>query len=273
MAPISGKKNLQGKVFAVTGASEGIGRALCLQLAREKTRLVLAARNQERLQSLHDDVVSLGSEALAVPTDVTREKDCEALIQKTIERFGRLDVLVNNAGGTMWAPFEELQSLDLFENLMRQNYLSCVYCTYHALPHLKASRGLIVAVSSLAGLTGVPCRTAYAATKHALFGFFDSLRIELIGTGVDITLITPDFVKTEIHRRAIGHDGTPLGKSPMQEDKIMTAEVCAAHIVKAIRARKRLSIPSRRGKLIRWARLLIPGWVDRKAAQAIRERK
>ena len=263
--------SLQGKVFVVTGASEGIGRALCLRLAREGACLTLAARNEERLQSLHDEVIPLGAQALVLPTDVTREEDCKVLMRKTVERFGKLDVLVNNAGGTMWAPLEELESLDVFEKLMRQNYLSCVYCTYHALSHLKESRGLIVAVSSLAGLTGVPCRTAYAATKHALFGFFDSLRVELLGTGVDVTLIAPDFVKTEIHMRAIGLDGMPLGESPMQEDKIMTADACAEKILKAIRARKRLSVPSSRGKLIRWARLVVPGWVDRKAARAIRE--
>jgi len=148
-----------------------------------------------------------------------------------------------------------------------------VYCTYYALPHLKKSRGLIVAVSSVAGMTGVPTRTAYAASKHALFGFFDSLRIELEGTGVSITMVAPDFVLSEIHRRALGHDGKPLGKSPLQESKIMTAEKCAAQIVKAMENRDRLLITSPRAKVGRWIRLFSPRLIDHIAKKAIREKK
>ena len=124
----------------------------------------------------------------------------------------------------MMARFDEVHDLSVFESLMRVNYLGCVYLTHHALPHLKASRGQIVAMASLAGLTGVPTRTGYAASKHAVIGFYDSLRIELEGTGVDVTVIAPDFVVSEIHRRSIGPDGRPVGQSPMQESRIMTAE-------------------------------------------------
>jgi NAD(P)-dependent dehydrogenase (short-subunit alcohol dehydrogenase family) len=106
--------------------------------------------------------------------------------------------------------------------------------TYYALPHLKKSQGRIVAISSVAGLNGVPTRTAYAAIKHAMFGFFDSLRIELLDTGVTVTMIAPDFVLSEIHRRAFGKDGNPLGSSPVQEDKVMTADECASKIIKAM---------------------------------------
>jgi len=133
--------------------------------------------------------------------------------------------------------------------------------------------GLIVAVASMAGLTGVPERTGYAASKHALVGFFESLRIELRGSGVDVTIVAPDFVRSEIHRRAIGPDGRSLGQSPMQEPHIMTAQHCAQLIVAAMRRRQRMLITSARGRLGRWARLIVPGLVDAAAARAIRERR
>lgn len=261
------------QVIIVTGASEGIGRALCTALAPQRPHLVLAARNEARLQSLQEAIAAAGAHSLAVPTDVTDLAACRALIDRTIEEFGRLNVLVNNAGGTMWTPFEEIQDVSIFERLMRLNYLGSVYCTYYALPHLKHSRGRIVGVSSVAGLTGVPCRTAYAASKHALFGFFDSLRVELRGSGVSVTMVAPDFVLSEIHRRALGGDGQPLGVSPIQESKIMTAEICAALMVRAIERRDRLLITSFRGKLGRWLKLIAPSMIDRIAAKAIRERK
>jgi short-subunit dehydrogenase len=262
-----------GKVVLVTGASEGIGRALCLALAPQRPRLVLAARNVERLASLATACKDMGAETLCVPTDVTQEAACRALVERAVETFGGIDVLVNNAGRTMWTTLKEVQDLSLFEQLMRLNYLGAVYCTYHALPHLEARRGRIVAVSSVAGLTGVPTRTGYSATKHALFGFFDSLRIELRGTGVSVTLVAPDFVKSEVHRRAFSADGQSLGESPMQEGKIMSAEACAALIVRAMARRKRLLITSARGKIGRVFSVVCPALLDRVAARAIDQRR
>jgi short-subunit dehydrogenase len=263
----------QDKTMVITGASEGIGRALCLALAPQRPRLVLAARNEARLIELKGQVEALGAQALVVTVDLTEAQACKTLIERTVEHFGSLDVLVNNAGGTMWTPFEEVTDLGIFEHLMRLNYLSAVYCTHHALPHLKRSRGRLVGVASVAGLTGVPARTGYAASKHAMFGFFDSLRIELAGSGVSVTMIAPDFVVSEIHRRALGGDGRPLGQSPMQEAKIMTAETCASMMVTAIARRDRLLITSARGKSVRWLKFLAPALVDTIAAKAIRERK
>ena len=261
------------KVIVVTGASEGIGRALCLALAPQRPRLAIAARNEGRLAELMKEAEGKGAQVLIVPTDVTSEEACKGLIGKTIEKWGSIDVLVNNAGGTMWTTVEDMTDTSIFEKLMRLNFLGSVYCTFYALPHLKKSKGLIVAVSSVAGLVGVPTRTGYAASKHALFGFFDSLRIELEGTGVGVTMIAPDFVLTEIHRRALGHDGKPLGQSPLQEAKIMTAEKCAALVVKAMENRDRLLLTSRRAKVGRWIKLVSPRLIDRIASKAIREKK
>jgi short-subunit dehydrogenase len=257
----------------ITGASEGIGRALALELAADKPRLALNARNAARLAEAADECAARGAQVLALPGDVASREDCARLVAQTAERFGGLDVLVNNAGVTMWSRFDALSDLSVFGQLLAVNFLGAVYLTAAALPYLKNSRGLIVAVASLAGLTGVPERSAYAASKHALVGFFESLRIELAGSGVDVTIVAPDFVLSEIHRRAIGPDGAPLGKTPMQEAHIMTAAQCARLMAGAMRRRDRLLITSARGRFGRWARLLFPRLVDSLAARAIRERR
>ena len=261
---------LSGKTVIVTGASSGIGRAICLELAPQKPNLVLAARDTVRLEEVAAECCAKGAEPLVVATDVASEEACRSLIERTVERFGGVDVLVANAGRTMWARLDEMKDLSLYEELMRTNYLGAVYPTFYALPHLKKSRGRIVVVSSVAGLTGVPERTGYAATKHALFGFFESLRIELQGTGVTVTLAAPDFVRSEIHRRAIGADGKPLGTSPLREGKVMTADECARRILRAVEKRHRLVITSFRGRFGRWARLVAPGLIDAVARRAIR---
>jgi short-subunit dehydrogenase len=262
-----------GKTVLITGASAGIGRALALRLAAPGVRLALNARNAAPLEEAARECAARGAEAITVPGDLARPQECVQLVASTVERFGGLDIVVNNAGITMWSRFDAIRDYTVFERVLAINYLAAVYLTAAALPHLKAARGLIVAVASVAGLTGVPERTAYAASKHALVGFFESLRIELAGSGVDVTLIAPDFVVSELHRRALGPDGTPLGTSPMQESRIMTAEACARLIVGAMRRRQRLLITSARGRLARYARLLLPALVDRLAARAIRERR
>jgi short-subunit dehydrogenase len=262
-----------GKVVVVTGASQGIGRALCLALAEQRPRLVLAARDEAKLQEVAEECRKKGADVLVVPTDVSSPVACEALVKKTLERFVVLDVLVNNAGIGMIARFDEVQDLGVFEQLMKVNYLGCVYPTYFALPALKQARGQIVAVASLAGLTGVPTRTGYAASKHAVFGFFDSLRIELRANAVDVTVVAPDFVVSEIHRRATGADGRPLGASPMQESRIMTAEECAALIVSAMTRRKRLAVLSLRGRVGRYVQVVAPGLIDWIAERAVKAGK
>ena len=269
----AGMATYEGKVIIVTGASAGIGRELCLALSPQRPRLVLAARDEKRLQEVAEECRARGAEALVCPTDVSSLDACRTLVERTIAHFQAVDVLVNNAGMSMWARFDEVQDLSIYETLMRVNYLGCVYPTHFALPELRRRRGQIVVVASLAGLTGVPTRTGYAASKHALFGFFDSLRIELAGSGVAVTLVAPDFVVSEIHRRSMGADGRPLGTSPMQEGRIMTTEACAAMILRAMEKRKRLVVGSARGKLGRFARLVAPGIIDRVAARAVREGK
>ena len=263
----------RGSAVLLTGASSGIGRAMALQLAQSGARIALVARDSARLATVAEECRALGGEALVVPADVAVEAECRAAVDAAVRAFGRLDVLVNNAGVTMWARFADLRDLAPLERIMRVNYLGSVWCTHAALPHLVASRGRIVAVSSLAGRTGVPMRSGYAASKHAMAGFFDTLRIELRDTGVSVTVAYPGFVRTETRERAFGADGQPLGASPVREGEVMSAEECARRILAAAVGREREVVMTARGRLGLWLKLVAPGLVDRIAARAIAQGK
>lgn len=258
---------MKDQVIIITGASSGIGRALAQALANKGAKLVLAARDVKRL----DDLSASLPDAIAVPTDVTDPDACRNLVERAVSHYGRIDVLVNNAGISMTVYFDQIQDLSLFRKIMDVNYFGSVYCTYYALPHLKASRGLIVAISSVTGKTGVPTRTAYAASKHAMQGFFDSLRIELLGTGVDVLVVSPGYVQSEVRIRALGADAKPLGHSHIEESNAMTAEACADIIVSAMERRARdIIIASWRIKLAQWLKLIAPSRLDKMALQAVK---
>jgi len=263
------KFDFKDKVVIITGASSGIGRELAHQLADREAWLVLAARDIVRLQSVKAECDPLGGKAIAIQTDVSLPEQCERMVQQTVEAFGRIDGLVNNAGMTMWAEFEQVSDLGIFEKIMRTNYLGSVYCTHFALPYLKQSQGQIVGISSLTGKAGVPTRSGYAASKHAMVGFFDSLRIELAPYGVTVTMVYPGFVSSEVRTRAFGPDGKPLETSPVREGEVMTVETCARRIVRAIEKRKREEVMTLRGKVGQWIKLIAPALVDRIARQAI----
>jgi short-subunit dehydrogenase len=261
-------------VVVLTGASEGIGRALAIALAKKGAKLVLAARNEAALTDVARTCEREGARVLVVPTDVTSVEACEALVKRTMDELGRIDVLINNAGLSMWARFDETTDLSIFERLMRVNYLGAVYLTHFALPHLKASRGLIVAVSSLTGKTGVPTRSGYAASKHAMQGFFDSLRIELRASGVDVLVISPGFVATDIRARALGPDGKARDESPREESKeTMSVEECVRLMMRAIERRDREVVMTTRAKVGMFVKLVAPNLVDGIAERAVRERK
>jgi short-subunit dehydrogenase len=259
------------KVVVLTGASSGIGRALALALAGQQAKIVLASRDEARLHEVEKACLAQGAETLVVPTDVGSHEQSQRLVSRTLATFGSIDALILNAGIGMIANFEDVQDPLVFERVMRVNYLGAVYPTYYALAALKKARGQVVVVSSLAGLTGVPMRTGYAASKHALMGFFDSLRIELRKTGVTVTVVAPDFVISEIHERAVGPDGKALGKNLARQPRFMTAEVCAALILKAMAAKRRLLVMSLRGRAGRFVRLFAPELIDTVALRAVRK--
>ncbi|RKG92843.1 SDR family oxidoreductase [Corallococcus terminator] len=265
---------VQAKSVIVTGASSGIGEALAVALAARGANVTLAARDGAALERVKARCEAAGGKALAVPTDVGEPEACQRLVERAVAEFGGVDVLVNNAGITMHARFEDVKDLSLFERLMRINYLGAVHCTFHALPHIKARKGLLVAISSLTGKTGVPTRTGYAASKHAMQGFFDSLRIELLGTGTDVLVVSPGFVATGIRANALGAEGRPLGQSPRDEEgATMDVDTCVGLILRAMERRDRevvMTLTARVGLVLK---LVAPGLLDTLAARAIRGRK
>ena len=263
---------MKGLVAIITGASKGIGAELARQLAAKGMKLVLAARNEAELGNVAEQCRKLGAGGvITVKCDVSAEHDCRTLITAALLAFGRIDLLVNNAGVSMWARFEEIEDVSVLDRIMRVNYMGAVYCTALALPHLRATQGRIVGISSLAGRVGVPTRTGYSASKHAMTGFFDSLRIELGGSGVTVTMIYPGFVATGIRENATGPDGRPILVSPVKERDVMSAEDCARRVVRAIERREREVVMTARGKIGLWLKLLAPSLVDRLAKRAIEQ--
>jgi len=262
------------RVIVITGSSDGIGAEIARQLAAAEgaggqLALVLAARNLEMLDAVAAECAALGARTLAVKTDVAVQADCQALIAAALARFGRIDALINNAGRSAHALFEDVEDLGWYEDLMRVNLWGSVWCTHAALPHLKATRGSIVAVASLAGLVGVPGRTAYAATKFAMAGFFEALRAELKGAGVSVTTAYPGVVATRIRYRGYNAAGGELGSSSLKEEGAMSVEECARLIVAGMHGRRREVVMTAKGKLGRLLKLIAPGLVENMALAAV----
>jgi short-subunit dehydrogenase len=260
---------VKDNVVIITGASKGIGAELARQMAARGAMLALAARDRHALEKVAAECVALGARAEVIEADVAVEDDCRRMVERTVAAFGRIDTLVNNAGATMWARFEDIQDMAILARIMQVNYLGAVYCTHHALAHLKASRGRIAGIASLTALTGVPTRSGYAASKHAMRGFFDSVRIELTGSGVTVTMIYPGFVSTGIRQNASGPDGKPIEVSPVKEGEVMSVEECARITLAAIAERKREVVMTARGRLAMFLKVVAPGLVDDIARRAI----
>ncbi|MCU0765494.1 MAG: SDR family oxidoreductase [Burkholderiaceae bacterium] len=267
----------RSQVFVITGASDGIGAELAMQLAERGHRLALAARDEAKLKAVAGQCQRGGSMAVAVPTDVTAEADCRRLVERTLEAFGRIDVLVNNAGISMHADFDEITDWSTFERLWRVNCLGTVNCTRFAWPHLKAAPGKrggqVVGVSSLAGRTGVPGRTTYCASKFAQTGFLEALRIEAAAHGIAVTVVYPGVVATGIRSRGLDGRGEPAGVSRLDERGAMPVEECARRMARAIEGRRRELVMTARGRLGLWLKLVAPGWVDHMARRALNGEK
>jgi short-subunit dehydrogenase len=262
------------RVVIITGASDGIGAEMARQLAQDHASglaLVLAARNEQMLLAVAGQCETLGAQVLVVPTDVSVQAQCQRLIAATMEKFGRIDALINNAGRSAHANFVDVQDLSWYEELMRVNLWGAVWCTHAALAPLTVSKGSIVAVSSLAGLVGVPGRTAYGATKFAMTGFFEALRAELKSAGVSVTTAYPGVVATKIRHHGFNAEGKELGVSSLKEDKAMPVEVCARLIIDGMNARKREVVMTAKGKAGRFLKLIAPGMVENMALAAVAE--
>jgi len=227
---------MKNKVIIITGASSGIGKALAYEFASKGAKLVLAARRIELLQQLKQEITN--TEVVICATDVSREEDCKSLIEKAISTFGQIDVLINNAGISMRAIFEDVE-LDVLHKLMDVNFWGTVYCSKYALPHLLKAKGSLVGIISIAGFVGLPGRTGYAASKFAIRGFLDTVRIENLQNGLHVLVAAPGFTASDVRKSALTAHGSNQGETPRNEEKMMSAEVCAQHIIKAIEKRKR----------------------------------
>jgi short-subunit dehydrogenase len=230
---------MNDNVVVITGASKGIGAELARQFAAKGAKLVLAARHERELEKVAEECRKLGAAVVAVQADVAVERDCQAIMAGAVVAFGRIDTLVNNAGISMWARFEDIDDVSILDRIMQVNYMGSVYCTRHALPHLAETRGRIAGISSLAD------------------------------TGISVTMIYPGFVASGIRENATGPDGRPILVSPVKEREVMSVEDCARRIVRAIERRKREVVMTARGKIGLWLKLLAPSLVDRIARRAI----
>lgn len=256
-------KPFHDQAVIITGASAGIGRALAVQLAGQGAKIVLAARRAGLLEQAAEACRLAGGEVLTVPTDVANEAQCRALVEKTIETFGRLDMLIANAGMAASALFDDFPDLNLFKHTVEVNFYGAVYCTYHALPYLKKTHGRIVAVSSVGGKAAIPYNTPYCASKYALHGFYDSLRMELYQHDVSCTVICPWWVATEFHESQLNKEGVPRGSRgrAYYTKNTMTADQCAKIVLKAAYKRRR-EVLMGPGTLATWLKVIAPGFLD-----------
>lgn len=249
------------KVIIVTGASSGIGLASARLFGREGAKVVMAARSLDRLESLAAGVAP-EDKVLCVKCDVSREDDCRVLVEKTVERFGHIDILVNNAGISMRAMFRDLD-LKVIHSLMDVNFWGTVNCTKYALPWLLKSRGSVVGVISIAGYSALPARTGYSASKYAVRGFLDTLRIEHLKDGLNVLVFAPGYTSSNVRNAALTADGTPQGETPLEEGKLMSAEEVALKLAKALRRRRSEVILTALGKVTVLAHRLFPRLTDR----------
>lgn len=261
------------RTVIVTGASSGLGEALALALAAQGARLALHGRSRDKLADVAARCRERGARALACAGNVTQPEDSRELVAATVAEYGSLDYFIANAGISMWARFEDVADLDVFKRLVEVNYLGAVYGVHFALPHLRRSRGMVVAISSIQAKIGVPLHTGYVASKHALQGFCEALRMELEGTGVDVLTVLPHWLKgTELRQHALGADGHELGASSRKHSReSVTVATTAAAILDAMRRRRRELIMPWKLKLLLGLNLVRPRWAEAIINGAVRK--
>lgn len=253
---------MKDKVVLVTGASSGIGKSLAWVYGTRGSKLVIASRNPQNLKVVEDELRSRNIEVLAVAADVSKEEDCKRLIDEAVKKYGTIDILINNAGISMRAMFIDTD-LNVIRRLMDTNFWGTVYCTKYALPYLLKSKGTIVGVISVAGHIGLPGRTGYSASKFAVRGFLDTLRVEHLKSGLRVLVVAPGFTASNIRRAALTADGSEQGMTPLDENGLMSPDKVARRIYKAVRFRRRqLILTFFEGKLAVFLKQWFPRLVD-----------
>ncbi|MDR2886910.1 MAG: SDR family oxidoreductase [Bacteroidales bacterium] len=249
------------KVTVITGASSGIGLALSKEFASRGSKVVMGALPGTGLADRAAEVSAMG-EALWLDMDVTKPEECSSLIELATGRYGRIDHLICSAGISMRAIFDEVR-LDVLHRVMDVNFWGVVNCTKHALPHIQQTGGSIVGISSVAGLHGLPGRTGYSASKFALIGFLETIRVENLKKGVHVMVAHPGFTATNIRFHALTADGSKQGESPRNEERMMTAEYVANRIARGIKRRRNTLLMDFTGYGTMILKLLVPRIVDR----------
>lgn len=252
---------MKDKVVIITGASSGIGLATAKEFARLGARVVLAARSHELLLTIESELRAAGYDVFAVTTDVTREEDCRQLINAAVEKYGRLDILINNAGISMRALFRDVE-INVLKKLFDVNFWGAVHCTKYALPFLIKYRGSVVGVSSVAGFVGLPGRTGYSASKYALHGFLETLRIENLKTGLHVLILCAGFTKSDIRKKALTANGDQQGFTPREEEKMMQPEDVAKALARAIRRKRNYVILTLEGKMTALVKRIAPRFLE-----------
>lgn len=253
--------NFKDKVVIITGASSGIGLACVREFHRLGSKIVLAARSEAKIAELALELDCSSKICMAIKTDVTKQDDCENLIKKTIEKYGKIDILVNNAGISMRALFQNVD-MEVLKTVMNVNFWGTVYCTKYALPYILETKGTIVGISSLAGFHGLPGRSAYSASKFAMQGFLESVRIENLKKGINILILSAGFTSSNIRKRALDEHGNPQGETPKPEEKLMPPDRVAKNVIRSIRKRKRNRIMTFEGQLMVFLQRIAPDFVD-----------
>jgi dehydrogenase/reductase SDR family protein 7B len=254
---------VERKVVCITGVSSGIGWALALHYARKGYAIGGMARNQEKLNALATLIQPLGVPMQLVAGDVAVKEDCERTVASWLNSLGKIDILINNAGISMRALFQDTQP-EVLEKVMATNFWGTVYMTHAALPSLITCKGVVAGISSVAGFKGLPARTGYSASKFAMHGFFEALRIEHLHTGLGVVLVCPGFTASNIRQTALSADGSAQGESPRDEAAMMQPDEVAAAVSKAIDKRKAITVLTMQGKLTYWINKFFPSFVDGK---------
>ena len=253
---------LNSKVVVITGASSGIGEAMAKLYAQMGAKVVLGARSEEKLKQLTEQIISAGGQATYSVTDVTVAEECKQLIDKAVDTFGGIDVLICNAGISMRAIFDDVD-LSVLHRLMDVNFWGTVYCSKYALPYLQQSKGSLVGISSVAGLHGLPGRTGYSASKYAMTGLLETIRIEKLKKGLHVMVACPGFTASNVRFSALVADGSQQGSTPREEGKMMTAEQVARIVARGIAKRKRLCLMEAEGRATHFVKKFAPSLLDK----------
>lgn len=256
------KKRFENKVVIVTGASSGIGEAMARLFAAEGACVVLGARSAGKLEKIVAEICAAGGRAVFQAVDVVNPAECKALIDKAVDTYGGIDILVCNAGLSMRAIFDDVD-LKVLHRLMDVNFWGTVNCSKYALPWLQKSRGSLVGISSVAGLHGLPGRTGYSASKYAMTGFLETLRIENLRKGLHVMIACPGFTASNVRFAALTADGSCQGETPRDEAKMMTPEQVARIVARGILHRKRLCLMEAEGRATHFIKKFAPGFLDR----------